>query len=96
MSNLSTNAVSNLVADYAFVMHSREVKTVTTIVSTVSNKSGVSATSVVPDLALVYKDSVVTKSRGHATPYGFGIKYDSLTGSQFGILAALGMSRGRF
>lgn len=47
------------------------------------------------ELLTYYEDSTV-KLREVATPYGFGIPYDSLTGSQKSILAALAISRQKF
>lgn len=95
MSNMSSNAVENLTADYAFVM--RETQDIETITSTTSWRTmgpdrnydikGGTATASRVNLG------IVTKSRSRGSPFGFGAHFDSLSNYQLGIAAALGISR---
>jgi len=95
ISNMSSNAVDNLVTDYAYVMRTKKVRETYTAVGTFrgvnssfKNSSGTySATS---------SQTTESKSRSASTPYGFGVSFGSLSGYQTGILAALGISRSRF
>lgn len=99
VSNLSTNAVDNLVADYAYIM--RE-KTVSQVASAHGSWVGYGAPG---DPSYYWPSgtasamsvhSVTTKSRDRGTPYGLGLTWDGLSPYQQSILAALGMSRSRF
>jgi len=97
VSNLSSNAVDNLVANYAYVMRT---KTVTTTYTSVGTISGTPLQTIFKmsggSYAATTSEMVQTKSRARATPYGFGITLGSLSGYQLGILGALGISRQRF
>jgi len=90
ISNMSPNAVDKLTADYAYVMRSTEERltwTVSGSVWTPTNRLSFNLTG---------NNSVSSKLRQVATPFGFGIKWDGLSASQLGILTALGISRSRF
>lgn len=101
MSNMSSNAVDNLTADYAFIM--RETSSITTVSSTTTwlgmtqptNNQPNESWSTGPGQASssYVKLNRTMKSRGVASPYGFGVAYDGLSNHQYGILAALGISR---
>jgi hypothetical protein len=97
MSNMSSNAVDNLTADYAFVMRTLETRKDYIGTSqwnefypTYQGSSkyirggSVSATSY---------DSTVYKIRSVGSPFGFGATFDGLSPYQLGIAAALGISR---
>jgi len=97
MTNLSSNAVDNLTADYAFVMRTYEVATEWHAVGQWPGIQQTTGYRVEPgSLGLVNRDSTVTKSRMAASPYGFGVDFNGLSGYQASILAALGISRSRF
>lgn len=96
VSNLSSNAVDNCVANYAYVMHESE-----------ETYDYVAVGEIMPFANDYYRweqkrisshgrKTFHTKSRFAASPYGFGVKWDSLSAYQTGILAALGISRSRF
>ena len=96
VSNMSSNAVDNLVAHYAYVMRTQTVQTTYTAYykcdtgTTGAYKcSGGEGTCTATKLT-------VTKSRAKATPYGFGVSFGGLSAYQVSILGALGMSRSRF
>jgi hypothetical protein len=97
-SNMSSNAVDNLTADYAFVMRH---KTVTTRWESFGSWPTFSGNGLYGPIeggsASAYgEETIETKSRAAATPYGFGVNFDGLSGYQASILAALGISRSRF
>lgn len=95
MSNMSENAAENLVAEYAFVMREKTVDVQTTVQvdgPLLSNNCQFTHGTHVCSLI----ESSTLKTRAAATPYGFAVSYDTLTGYQAGILAALGISRSRF
>jgi len=92
VSNLSGNAVDNLVADYAFIMHHKTVETRWSAVGYLA--PGYNHGAFNPSCSISLKDE--TKSRMPATPYGFGVNFDGLSAYQLSILSALGMSRSRF
>jgi len=96
VSNLSTNAVDNLVADYAYVMQHTRVETqymATGQLGAASSKFGWRKLAY-PAASLT--ESVEWKRRQWATPYGFGVDFGTLSPYQVSILGALGMSRSRF
>jgi hypothetical protein len=97
VSNMSSNAVDNLTADYAYVMRTKTVTTTYTAAGTISGSplSGlVKASGGFFDATT--QQMLQTKSRARATPYGFGVTLGSLSGYQLSILGALGASRQRF
>lgn len=95
VSNISSNAVDNLTADYAYLMRTQETRTdymgycrwdgARNVVTNTSITAG-SATC-------VGVTKTVTKLRIAASPFGFGVTFDGLTPYQTGIAAALGISR---
>lgn len=90
VTNLSPNAVGNPTADYAYIMETTsELHTWTTSGWVITKRGTV-------NFNITSHNEVTTKTRGVATPYGFGIKWDGLNNHQLGILAALGISRSRF
>lgn len=95
MSNASSNAVDNLVADYAYVMRTLETRTEhhgTAWWGT--NVADPSFKRVTAGQAAAYAvNTTVYKLRSAGSPYGFGANFDSLTNYQAGVVAALGISR---
>lgn len=89
LSNLSANAVDNLVADYAFLMTKR---TFTRRVeeSTVLWDSYAQTWKTISAKAEFVS---TVKLRERASPFGFGLVPGSLSGRQASILGALGISR---
>lgn len=93
MSNLSSNAVDNLAAEYAYVMR------------TVETRSRMSSYTTWNDNLLTNREirsgvmsgeafsSTIRKTRVVGSPYGFGANFDSFSNYQLGVLAALGISR---
>lgn len=92
VSNISSNAVDNLVAEYAYVMHHKTVETRLSVSGLIAASSLHGAFR--PCAAI--SDKTEIKSRMPATPYGFGVNFDTLSAYQLSILSALGMSRSRF
>lgn len=95
-SNLSQNSVDNEVATYAYVMRTYRIKTVTTVRTSWGARSGSPGTYPAGDATASLTEETETKSRVVATPYGFGLTPSELTPYRAAILAALGMSQGRF
>lgn len=92
ISNLSSNAVDNLVADYAYVMEEKKIRR-----ERVANVGWSQYNSTPSGNCLISSVSEeTTRMREVASPYGFGITYDGLSAYQMSILAALGLSRSRF
>lgn len=85
ISNLSSNAAGNLFMDYGFLMQRRKETT------SVSQDYTCSALNIATSVTHEY--GWESKTRIMASPFGFGLKYDDLTGYQKSILAALGLSR---
>lgn len=96
LSNMSENAVDNTVAKYAYVMRTTERDNVTVIQTDWGGRSGAPATYPAGGGLSVLRESTITKSRIPATPYGFGLTTSGLSPYRIGVLAALGMSQGRF
>jgi len=98
MSNLSSNAVDNLVADYAYIMSSRTEETVTSVVTHWGNHQNTISGSDNGGASIrsTHTRGWSSKYRGIATPYGFGVSFDSLSNYQVGILSALGITRSKF
>lgn len=94
MSNMSSNAVDNLTADYAFIMRTVETRTTWTNKSTWPTV-GPSSFWNIPGGSAEFEavTKTVYKSRVAASPFGFGLTFDGLTPYQLGIVAALGISR---
>lgn len=87
LNNISDVAQYGLVMPWGYIMEHTIVRRVYTQVG-VNFKS--KSIQPVPPLVFVTE----TKIRRQANPFGFGVSYDSLSGSQLAILAALGISRG--
>lgn len=94
MSNMSSNAVDNLTADYAYVMRTVETRVTKRGVCRWTQK-GPSRYYDVPagNVSGEAVNSTVTKMRFAASPYGFGVSYGGLSPYQAGVIAALGISR---
>lgn len=97
ISNLSTNAVDNLVCNYSFIMRHVVTKRVLEISTTcLGGQPPLYNNFVAPAVSMTfsYTDCVETKSRlGGGNPFGLGVKLTDLSASQLAILAALGISR---
>jgi hypothetical protein len=97
ISNLSPNAVDNLVAKYAYIMTHTNVTTCWTCVTSFTGKTPSSDVRVAGgSYSTSTKRTVETKFRCSGSPYGLGVSYGSLSANQKTILAALGLSRSRF
>jgi hypothetical protein len=83
MSNFSPSMAENLVADYAYVMEHRRIRTTTVI--EFNTRSGPKSCS-----AIVTQES---KYRLPASPFGFGVTWDGFSPKQLAIMMALGFSR---
>lgn len=86
--NISQFAQDGLVMRYGYVMEETIVKHTYTL-SNVRYRSSPGPHSFVQTFGIHHK------VRRKATPFGFGVSYDGLSSRQLGIIAALGMSRGR-
>lgn len=99
VSNMSSNAVSNLVAEYAFVMtHTKHDVTVETT-CTWPDQVGWNSPGDTPKgrtITTTHSSGWESKLRTYGSPYGFGVNFDALSGYQKSVLAALGISRARF
>jgi hypothetical protein len=101
VSNASTNAVDNLVSDYAFVMRKvtyQKDANVTTYMPGVSHGDPYTIGRLVPAVSASVNSTQkwVLKSRsGGGNPFGLGLQLSALTGHQLSILAALGISRSK-
>jgi hypothetical protein len=106
ISNLSSNAAENQTSLYAYIMTTTSDKEVHThrlewpqqhnIRFNRPFANPVMTTPQPQTLVASYTIELTTKSRFEATPYGFGISFDGLSGYQYGILSALGITRGSF
>lgn len=100
ISNYSSNAVDNLVAEHAFVMRSYAVQTHTQVTGWCEAFGLGSFTGGVKEFPQTFACASLkgseSKARVIATPYGFGLTYNGLSDYQKSILAALGISRSRF
>jgi len=96
MSNMSTNAVDNLTAEYAYVMRTVETRKRMSAYTT-WNQVGTSelGSSWIPKGTASGEafSKVISKTRVVGSPYGFGANFDSFSNYQLGVLAALGISR---
>lgn len=84
LANVSDMALYGQILRYGYVMEK----------TTILDRRGVMAT-LKSKPTVTYKSIVKTtiKRRIRANPFGFGVSFDSLSGYQLGILAALGMSK---
>lgn len=99
VSNMSNNAVDNLVAQYAYIMTQTESRTVATSFSQWQGRhtTGVFVNDVdAGALALSTVAEKITKVRVAGSPYGLGVKFTDLSARQLGVLAALGITQSRF
>jgi len=96
ISNASSNAVDNLVANYAYVMRQTSVTTTYTAVGTAPSGSFGGQKWSGGTFSSTGSTLLMTKSRARASPYGFGVEFGSLSAYQLSILGALGLSRSRF
>jgi hypothetical protein len=96
ISNLSSNAVDNLTAEYAYVMRHKKVTTTYTATGWVKPVGTGYYTTNGGDF--VSQGTIIseTKSRHRGSPYGFGVDFGSLSSYQVSILGALGLSRQRY
>jgi len=96
ISNMSSNAVDNLTAEYAYVMRTLESRRRMSSYTT-WNQSGTSpqGTTWIPSGAASGESfsTTISKTRVVGSPYGFGANFDSFSNYQLGVLAALGISR---
>lgn len=83
LSNVTDMALNNLVAKYAYVMHSTSEEMELTMQTFL--KGG--------PVTSVARASVVTKQRLSASPFGFGLSSPDFSAWQWSILGALGLSR---
>lgn len=88
-SNISSHAIDNMAADYAFIM--RETTRCWTTVTTSHLKIWRDGGPI--DARASSSRWEETKSRWTGSPYGFGLELRNLSGSQLAILSALGLSR---
>jgi len=96
VSNMSSNAVDNLTAEYAYVMREVRVNTRTEVTVRLPSTGAAGESYGRTSLTSYYEDSQYLGTRVPATPYGFNVKFDSLSAYRLSILAALGISRSRF
>jgi hypothetical protein len=95
ISNASSNAVDNLTADYAYVM--RHWKQETHVAARAwapewRNELGHFQSKIDVSVSGV-TNLTEYKTRVAASPFGFGVNFDSLSNYQAGVAAALGISR---
>jgi len=97
MSNMSLNAVENLVCLHSYTMEHLETKTESTAhVNVAASNPG--DVFVHPDCDQDFRSVTKTESkirRGGGNPYGLSADISSLSGGQLGILAALGISKSK-
>lgn len=87
VNNLSTNAVDNLAADYAFVMCHTYYTMVFDASGSMKNYPNYE------NVSCSTTNVVETKVRQRASPFGFGLELPSFSTRQLAILSALGISR---
>lgn len=86
--NVSSFSIDGTVLAYAYVMETTIVRDTYTLEGCRDRSNNLIR---IPPLTL----STETKTRVGANPYGFGVSFDSLSGFQASILAALGLSQSR-
>lgn len=97
LSNLSQNAVDNLVQKYGYVMHQNDVTTTYGIDCSWVPSPHHDEQNNVPGGSCLLQTTVFTGTRargGSMNPFGVDVQFDSLSNYQIGILAALGLSKG--
>jgi hypothetical protein len=87
---ISPGVGDRCVADYAYIMRTREWRIKTT--TTVHVRTGKSQSTSQPATQTMV-DTTQEKIRVVASPFGFGVKQENLTPMQIGILGALGLSK---
>lgn len=87
ISNLSDLATDGLVMRYGYMMEETTVKHVSTLKNIATWSGGPSTVSATA--------TCVVKKRVAASPYGFGLTWESYSPRQLSILAALGVTRRR-
>jgi hypothetical protein len=86
----SGGVADNLVIDYGYIMRTESwISSVETTQSFQGSLTGSNPKRVTAS----YKHSKTVKGRGIASPFGWGIKQESLSAHQVSILGALGLSR---
>lgn len=86
----SGGVADNLVIDYGYIMRTESwISSVETTQSFQGSLTGSNPKRVTAS----YKHSKTVKGRGVASPFGWGIKQESLSAHQVSILGALGLSR---
>jgi len=95
MSNMSSNAVDNLTADYAYIMRTQETRYDMEGATTWNQLGSPTGASWIPAGRVQKRgwSTTTTKTRVGASPFGFGLTFDGLSTYQLGIAAALGISR---
>lgn len=97
LSNLSQNSAGNLMMDYGYLMQTLRVETIVDVSIYWSGIGSILQGKGYPgSTSCSHETGWESKSRIMATPYGFGTKYDDLSGYQTSILAALGITRAKF
>lgn len=95
VSNASTNAVDNLTTQYSYTMRERLSETVNKV--TTSWQAQAYSGTNIPAGNCTLSSTFRTESKqrvGGGNPFGLSTSFNSLSGYQVGILAALGLSRG--
>jgi hypothetical protein len=87
MSNASALNNDGLVMHYGYMMRER---TVTKVVTSQGAKMKINGR----ELNLRQTFTTTVKTRTKASPFGFGLTFDSFSGRQLAILGALGLTRG--
>lgn len=85
--NVSQFAQDGLVMPYGYMMET------TTVTATYRMRDVALQGHTIPDLTQVFTTTV--KRRRRATPFGFGLEFDSFSQFQLSIIAALGLSKRR-
>lgn len=96
ISNMSSNAVDNLVADYAYVMREVRLNTRTEVQIWLPGSGAAGERYSQASLTSSFEDKTYLGTRVPATPYGFNVSWDSLSAYRLSVLAALGLSKSRF
>lgn len=87
MSNASALNNDGLVMHYGYMMRKRTVERTVSITGSSMRINGRS-------LNLSQTFTTIVKTRTKASPFGFGLTFDSFSGRQLAILGALGLTRG--
>lgn len=95
LSNMSVNAVDNLICRYSFVM--RHTATETEYATHVVHPASQTSTNIWPKVDHTLTGRVFDESKlrmGGGNPFGLNVQFGDLSAYQLGILGALGLSRG--